>query len=73
MRWKPQVALVDCLAEPGGWWRRQQTLMPFAVDEKVSNIMSAAEDAVMALKNECKRLLVLLPAKVCRHLRRHLV
>lgn len=26
--------------------------------------MSAAEDAVMALKNECKRLLVLLPTKV---------
>ncbi|KAL4450188.1 hypothetical protein ABPG77_010857 [Micractinium sp. CCAP 211/92] len=33
------------------------------VDEKVGTIMSAAEDAVLALKNECKRLLVLLPAK----------
>ncbi|KAL4452511.1 hypothetical protein ABPG75_008173 [Micractinium tetrahymenae] len=34
-----------------------------AVEEKVGTIMSAAEDAVLALKNECKRLLVLLPAK----------
>lgn len=42
----------------------QQCSPLLAVDEKVGTIMSAAEDAVLALKNECKRLLVLLPAKV---------
>lgn len=38
------------------------SLLP-AVDLRVSSLMSAAEDAVVALKHECKRLLVLLPAK----------
>lgn len=34
------------------------------VDQRVASIMSAAEDAVVALRNECKRLLLTLPAKV---------
>lgn len=35
-----------------------------AVEDKVGIIQSTAEDALMTLKHECKRLLVLLPAKV---------
>ncbi len=35
-----------------------------AVDEKISSIMSAAEDAIMQLKNECRSLLIRVPAKV---------
>lgn len=42
------------------------SLPPCAVEERVASLMSAAEDAVLQLKNECKRLLVLLPAKVRR-------
>ena len=43
---------------------------PRAVDLRVSALMSSAEDAVLALKNECKRLLMLLPAKARRRRRR---
>ncbi len=39
-----------------------------AVEERVASLMSAAEDAVLQLKHECKRLLVLLPAKVRQQL-----
>jgi hypothetical protein len=35
-----------------------------AVEERISSIMSAAENAILTLKNECKRQLVLLPVKV---------
>ena len=35
-----------------------------AVEDKINSIMSAAEDAIQTLKNECKLQLVLLPAKV---------
>ncbi|KAI3438316.1 hypothetical protein D9Q98_000750 [Chlorella vulgaris] len=34
-----------------------------AVDEKINSIMSAAEDAIMQLKNECRSLLIRVPAK----------
>lgn len=52
---------------PGGSRAQRPTapsLPPCAVEERVASLMSAAEDAVLQLKNECKRLLVLLPAKV---------
>lgn len=41
-------------------------LPPAAVDEKVRSIMSAAEDAILVLKNTCKTELLRLPAKVRR-------
>ena len=36
------------------------------MEDKISSIVSAAEDAIMTLKNECKRQLMLLPTKVRR-------
>jgi hypothetical protein len=51
---------------PGANWLNSNQFLSdcAAVEEKVGAIMSAAEDALMTLKHECKRLLVLLPAKV---------
>ena len=34
-----------------------------AVEDRVSAIMSAAEDAIVALKNECRRQLIVVPKK----------
>lgn len=73
------MQLLDGLEAAGGsprgagWGRARACSLPTApaptppaVDLRVSSLMSAAEDAVMTLKNECKRLLLLMPAKVRR-------